>query len=104
MKTATITQTQTITKTNQKGQLVIPKEFRDFLGINSEVLLSVVLRGCGVFISPVSEVITKARIEPSYSAILEKTRGAWRGDDWPQTRKKRRKIELQASKNRKQVW
>jgi len=34
---------------------------------------------------------------------LEKTKGAWAGDDWEETEKKRRKIELAASKRRK-TW
>lgn len=36
--------------------------------------------------------------------ILEKTRGSWASDDWEKTTKRREKIELQASKKRKQAW
>lgn len=36
--------------------------------------------------------------------ILEKTQGAWAGDDWPETARKRRKIELAASRRRKAAW
>lgn len=93
-----------ITQTNQKGQIVIPKHFRETLGIKSSVLLNLMLRGGGIYIQPVDEVITKTEKEPSYVKILEKTQGAWAGDDWDKTRKKKRKIELAASKRRKKSW
>ena len=64
-----------ITKTNQKGQIVIPKKFRSVLGIRTNDLLNLVIRGRGIYICPVTEVITSSEDENSYLKILEKTRG-----------------------------
>jgi len=50
---------------------------------------------------PVDEVITKAGKESFYVKLAEDTQGAWAGDDWDKTRKKRKKIELAASNRRK---
>lgn len=92
-----------IIKPNQKGQVVIPKEFRKILGIKNNVPLNIVVRGRGIYIYPVSEVITTAESESSYLKILEKTRGKWK-EPWEKLRKKRRAVELSASKKRKQIW
>lgn len=42
--------------------------------------------------------------ESSYRNILKKTAGKWKGEDWEETRKKRSKIELKASKKNKRAW
>lgn len=93
-----------ITKPNAKGQIVIPKEFRDALGIDSKVLLQLSLRGSGIYIQPIEGVITKEGKESSFVEILRKTQGAWVGDDWEKTRARRRKIELAAARRRKKEW
>lgn len=93
-----------ITKPNQKGQIVIPKKMREVLGINDNVALNLILRGNGIYIYPVEEVVAKGERESSYLEILQKTQGTWRKEDWGTVRKKRRKIELTASKKRKQAW
>lgn len=96
-----------IAKTNQKGQIVIPKKFREALGINKDSLLNLIVRGNGIYIYPVDEVIsfieTKTKTENVYLKILEKTKGRWT-ENWNKLRKKRRSIELSASKKRKKVW
>lgn len=93
-----------IVNTNTKGQIVIPKHMRSALGINENIPLLLKPMGNGIYISPIEGIITKADSENFYTKILERTRGAWAGDDWEQTRKRRRKIELEASKRRKQAW
>lgn len=93
-----------ITKPNEKGQIVIPKEMREILGIEPEMALNMILRGSGIYIYPIEEVITKGEKENTYLKILQKTQGIWAGDDWILLRKKRKKIELKASKKRRQVW
>lgn len=93
-----------ITKPNKKGQIVIPKKMREALGIDANVSLNVILRGEGIYIYPVKEVITKGEGESSYIKILQKTQGAWTEEDWDSLRKKRTKTELLASKRRKQAW
>jgi len=93
-----------ITKTNQKGQLVIPKKFRDALNINPNVSLQIILREHGIHVYPVEQVVTKGGQENIYPKILEKTQGTWSKENWQTTRKKRRKVEINASKKRKQQW
>ena len=92
------------TTTNDKGQLVIPKEMRDALGIDSGVTLNLVLAGNGIYIYPVEEFITKAEMESSYLRLLEKTKGTWANEDWGEVEQNRSKIELEASKSRKNQW
>lgn len=91
-----------ITKPNQKGQIVIPKEYRDALGINEKVPLNIILRDQALFIYPVIDVTTATeRREQDFLEILKKTKGVWAGDSWEETQKKRRKIELEAAKKRR---
>lgn len=90
----------TITNTNQKGQLVIPKDMRDELQIDRTVNLLVKLLGKSIVISPIEAVITTADDETSYLDILEQTKGIWKGDSKP----KKRKIELSAAEKRRNAW
>ena len=94
----------TITKTNQKGQIVIPKAMREELGINAGVPLNLALKDDGIYIYPVDTVFAKKRGESSYLDILEKTQGTWAREDWTSLKKRRRKIELTASRKRKETW
>lgn len=66
-----------IIRPNGKGQIVIPKEFRDNLGIDVNVPFNLVMRGKGIYIYPVVDVVATAETESSYLDILEKTKGAW---------------------------
>ena len=93
-----------ITKPNTKGQIVIPKNIRDTLGIKENTALNLVVRGNGIYIYPIAQIITKAESVTSYSKLLEKTQGAWAGDDWDKTEVKRRKLELKASKKMRESW
>lgn len=93
-----------ITKTNQKGQLVIPKEMRQTLGIDTDVPLNLILEREGIYIYPVDEVVAKLEKENSYVDILKKTQGTWSKEGWSAVRRKREKIETVASKRRKQIW
>lgn len=93
-----------ITKSNQKGQIVIPQEFRELLGIDENKNLQINMRSRSITITPIDEVITKFDSESSYLKLLEKTRGTWNKDDWTNTVKRRKKIELEASTKRKKVW
>lgn len=94
----------TFTATNDKGQIVIPKEIRDALGIDTHVTLNVTLAGKGIYIYPVEEFITRAEGENSYIQLLEKTKGTWRDEDWDEIREKKSNLELKASKSRKKSW
>ena len=92
------------TTPNDKGQIVIPKEIRDALGINTHVTLNVSMVGKGIYIYPVDEFLTKAEGESSYIKLLEKTKGSWKGEDWSSLRKIKSNVELEASKARKKTW
>lgn len=93
-----------ITKPNQKGQIFIPKEYRDVLEIDSNMFLKLIIRGKGIYMYPITEVITKADQENSYLTVLQKTQGSWQNQDWVKLEQKRRRIELSASNRRKQTW
>ena len=92
-----------ITKPNDKGQVVIPKEMRNALGINANVLLNLVLVENGIYIHPVTEVLTKSDTDSSYSKLLEKTQGAW-GDEEDPLAKRREQLELEQVIARKKPW
>lgn len=94
----------TIATTNDKGQLVIPKEMRDALGIDSGTTLNLILAGKGIYVYPVEELITKSEMENSYLQLLQKTKGTWADEDWDDLRQKRSEVELKASENRKKRW
>lgn len=94
----------TITRPNEKGQIVIPKEFRNTLGINVDVPLNLIMRGRGIYIYPITEVVSMVDAESSYLKILEKTKGGWGKENWYTVRGKRKKLELSASRKRKQQW
>jgi AbrB family looped-hinge helix DNA binding protein len=94
----------TITTPNPKGQIVIPKEIRNQLGISSHTPLHLVPRGGGLYLYPVEQIITKHESENSYSQILQKTQGSWAQGSWAKTRKSRKTTEIAASKNRKHPW
>lgn len=93
-----------LTNINQKGQLVIPKDIRDDLGIDPSVPLNVILRGNIINIYPVESVIARGEGESTYLSLLYKTRGSWSLDKWPASSSIRAKIELAASKKRKNPW
>ena len=93
----------TVTKPNQKGQIVIPKAIRDTLHITKDVSLSIGMRGGSIYISPLSDMGTTAESKDAYIKILGKTKGTWK-EDWSTLEKKRRKLELAASKIRRRTW
>lgn len=94
-----------ITQSNKKGQIVIPIEIRKSLGINSSIPLKIVLRGNGIYIYPIGEVIPAIETENSYPKILEKTRGAWAIEKKGNLKEhQKRKLEVSASKRRRREW
>lgn len=91
-----------IVETNQKGQVVIPKNFRDQLGIDPGDSLEITLFDNHLCLAPVTEVITKHSQESSLADLLTKTQGTW-GTAHQQADQKR-KLELKASDKRKKAW
>jgi AbrB family looped-hinge helix DNA binding protein len=88
---------------NEKGQIVIPSDMRKALGITSDSSLQITVRGGGIYIQPVKDVIHDIDTESSYAQILQKVQGSWTGDSDPIVTK-RKDLELEASKRRKQAW
>jgi len=94
-----------IAEPNKKGQIVIPKQIRDTLGITANVSLNIILRGEGMYIYPIKRVITKE--ESDLLKVLEKTQGAWADSDWKEfdkREKQRRRLELKEAKKAKNAW
>jgi AbrB family looped-hinge helix DNA binding protein len=92
------------TSPNDKGQIVIPKEIRDALSIDTNATLNIILAGKGIYIYPVEEFLTKAEGENSYIKLLEKTKGSWKNDNWDALNKNKSQLEIEASKSRKKAW
>ena len=92
---------------NTKGQVVIPSKIRKQLGITSEVPLKFSVIGEGIYVVPMKVIPKTIELDDSlYLEVLKKTRGAW-GPETPEEKrleKKRRKLELAASKRRKNEW
>jgi hypothetical protein len=68
------------------------------------VSLNIIPKSTGLFIQPISNVIPTIPTDDIYSQILEKTAGAWAGDDFDKITAKRRRMELKASEERKKEW
>lgn len=93
-----------IVSSNSKGQIVIPKQIRKAVGISAETPLNIVIRGNGIYIYPIHDVISNSQGENIYSKILDRTRGSWRTEDKEDTQEERMKVELIDSQKNKQAW
>lgn len=94
-----------ITTPNKKGQIVIPKKYRDALEIDDTVPLNLVLQEKAIFIYPVRKINESKVDNKAFLELLKKIKGSWADDkDWGKREKKRRKMELAASKRRKKEW
>lgn len=94
----------TLARPNSKGQVVIPKKYRDELGIVEGALLNIAMSGRGVYISPIEEGVLSSDSRKLHIEVLKKTAGSWSNDKWLKTESGRRKIELKASSDRKKKW
>ena len=93
-----------ITTPNSKGQVVIPKKISDELDISEKTPLNITFSSGEIHISPVGRVVKRYQTRKEFLKMLEMTRGAWAGDDWPKTERKRRKIELAAARKARKEW
>jgi AbrB family looped-hinge helix DNA binding protein len=66
-----------ITKTNTKGQVVIPSTIRHALGIKNNSQLLVSLEGGKILMSPIKEELKGKYNKSTYLKILAKTAGAF---------------------------
>lgn len=92
-----------IARTNVKGQFVLPISMRKALSITPDTNLHISLEDKVITITPLpSKPISTKK---SLYEILKSTQGAWAGDNWPETEKKQRRIEIAAAKKLKQqTW
>lgn len=65
------------TSTTSKGQIVIPKEFREALRLVAGTPLHISLGENGIYIQPVESVIPRVGGGESYVSVLERSKGAW---------------------------
>lgn len=100
-----------VIKANNKGQIVIPKEYRDRLGITSDVPLHVVPHGKSLLLYPIIDIPEPEKGTYDKGKLLqalERLRGAWaESEDWKEYDKKeqeQRKLELKATREGKKPW
>lgn len=95
-----------ITRTTKKGQIVIPKEFRDALRVGEGTPLHISLKEGGIYIQPVEDIVPQEDGAAAYVGILENTRGAWAGDADKSAKeeKKRKAGERKASQRMRRTW
>lgn len=95
----------TIVTPNTKGQIVIPKKIRDGLNITKNTSLNIRVMDDGIYIHPITEVVTNAEEDKRHKVllrILKETQGAWANDkEFDKRQKKMRKMEIAAAKRMK---
>lgn len=101
-----------VIKANEKGQIVIPKEYRDRFGIRSDVSLHIVPQKGGLLLYPIVDVVPDLEEQTfdrdRFLKILDETRGAWAEtedwEEWGRREKAQRKLELKATRRGKKKW
>ena len=96
-----------ITYPNAKGQIVIPKKFRDKLAITPKTPVHINTTDHYLTIQPIINTQTIITDPSGYLEILKKTQGAWANENWAEydrTEKKRGLLESKAIKKLKRSW
>ena len=95
-----------IVRSNAKGQIVIPKEFRDILGVIEESDLKISILENSIIITPVTGYITAEDDMELYKNLLEISKGAWgkvsKKDNLLEI--DRKNFEINESKKAKNLW
>lgn len=92
---------------NKKGQVVVPRQIREDLGIVEGVPLKFAVWGPGMYVLPME--LTPKNLAFDNGAVLEilkRTQGSW-SEETPKEKEmeaKRRKFELVASKKARNAW
>lgn len=98
----------TIVSPNTKGQIVIPKKIRDNLNITENTPLNIRIMDDGIYIHPITEVVTNAEEDKRHKVllqILKETQGIWANDKgFDKRQKKMREMEIAATKRMKKTW
>lgn len=93
-----------VVNSNSKGQIVIPKEYRELFGIVEDSILTITPKETGLFIQPIQSVVPKVPSKTLYSEILAATVGSWNRTYKKTQDTNKRKLELKASIKRKKTW
>ena len=101
----TVLQTRFI-KPFSKGQITIPKNYRDYLGINDKRWVMISLFKDQILLRPVKDVAEKRGISPklepkAYRKVLLKIRGDW--FDEKELNRTRRGVEKRLAENEKSL-
>lgn len=94
-----------------RGQVTIPKTYRDYLGIDEESWLKVSLQNKKILLQPVKSIrvkesrVAKAKIDlNTYRENILKIKGAWFGEkEFKDFKKMRREIEERLAENEKNL-
>jgi AbrB family looped-hinge helix DNA binding protein len=96
----------TYVQPTDKGQIVIPADYREELGITKNTLLFIQLYGGSINIQPVTPIMLAPGSNEIYLEFLAKNRGAW-GPETPGQKKltkKMKAMELARSEKLKNAW
>jgi AbrB family looped-hinge helix DNA binding protein len=89
-----------------RGQVVIPVDYREKLGINENTLLLVKIYAGALYLQPVTPVAKIPSSKELFLEFLAKNRGAW-GPETPAEKKlakKRRAKELARAEMLRNAW
>lgn len=91
---------------NSKGQVVIPWRIRKQLGIEPMTPLKISVSGSGVYMQPANLVAKGGSADELFADILKRTAGTWGLANLEDRKReaKIRKIEMAASRKRKNAW
>lgn len=96
-----------ITTAGNKGQIVIPSEYRKSLGITPDTLLSLSLIGGGVYVQPVTVMPSKVVYDDgAFLQFLAKHRGFW-GKETKEEKRIRlasKKMEIRRAQELRKIW
>lgn len=96
----------TYVQPTDRGQIVIPADYREKLGITKNTLLFIQLYSESINIQPVIPIVAAPGSNEIYLDFLAKNRGAWGPETSEEKRlaKKRRAMELERSGKLKNAW
>lgn len=93
-----------LTNPNAKGQIVIPKVYRDALQISQHTVLAIQLQGKKVVIQPVKSVnLSDSNNKSNYLRALKHTKGTWEDSDY-QNYQAQRKLEKKKAQLARNAW
>jgi AbrB family looped-hinge helix DNA binding protein len=93
----------TITKPNIKGQIVIPKEIRKKLNISADTWLNIDLKGNSIHITTLHKSPSTPNSRSIAIDVIKYTAGTWQDEDWKAIENERHCIEQNASITRKKL-